>query len=95
MRIRAEIVGDDLRLVVENECDEDRPEILSTGIGLQNVRSRLQTLYPDDARVDYKEANHRFVVELRLPALVELGAADSVPAPGSSRNEMRAERSTG
>ncbi len=95
VRIRSEIVGDDLRLSVENECDADRPEIVSTGIGLKNVRSRLQTLYPNDARMDFHESDQRFVVELRLPALVGSGEARSVPAVRSSLDGIRAERSTG
>ncbi len=95
VRIRSEIVGDDLRLSVENECDADRPDSLSTKIGLENVRSRLRTLYPNDARMDFREEDGKFVVELRLPFLVAFEAASSAPTLRSSRDGVRAERSAG
>ena len=41
-----------LELVVENPCDPDRPPSRSTGVGLANVRSRVETLCGHRASVD-------------------------------------------
>ncbi len=58
-----------LELTVENPCDPDRPASKGTGTGLQNVRSRLDTVYGHGARVEATTTPTRFRVTLLLPAL--------------------------
>ena len=55
-------------IVVENSFDPDTPSALKTGLGLDNVRRRLQTRYGEDASVSVGTENNRFSVKLRLPA---------------------------
>ena len=69
VQIRSWLVGDDLKLVVGNECDPDRGSSSSAGVGLDNVRNRLAATFGDDARTDVIEESTRFAVELRLPAV--------------------------
>jgi len=61
--------GGRLQLAVENPCDPDRPRSTRPGIGLENVKQRLLTLFGTEARVDILENAGRFRVELSLPAL--------------------------
>ena len=50
-----------------NPIDPDRPRRKGSGLGLKNVRSRLNTLYKNDARVDVEETNAYFQIKLSFP----------------------------
>jgi hypothetical protein len=58
-----------LQLTVANACDPDRPPSKGTGTGLGNVRSRLDTLYGNTARVDATVEPTHYRVTLLLPAI--------------------------
>jgi two-component system sensor histidine kinase AlgZ len=58
-----------LQLSVANACDPDRPPSKGTGTGLGNVRSRLDTLYGNTARVDATVEPTHYRVTLLLPAI--------------------------
>jgi LytS/YehU family sensor histidine kinase len=58
-----------LELVVANPCDPDRPPSRSTGVGLVNVRSRVETLCGHRASVDVDASDTSFRVSILLPAL--------------------------
>jgi two-component system sensor histidine kinase AlgZ len=75
-----------LHITVENPADPDRPTKAGTGMGLQNVRSRLAALYGREASVNWREDNDRWRVELTLPAVRELPqtAMDEI-APASDQ----------
>lgn len=60
-----------LEIVVENPCDPDRPASRSTGVGLANVRSRVETLCGHRASVDVDAGETHFRVSILLPADVE------------------------
>ncbi len=59
--------GDDLRLLVSNDCTDDRPASQGAGIGLANVRGRLRLLYDGDASVTVRDQGATFQVELLVP----------------------------
>ncbi len=61
------------RLIVEvwNPCDADRPRSKGPGIGLQNVRYRLSTLYGSDGSLEVEETNRYFRVIVSLPSTAE------------------------
>jgi len=56
-----------LVLTVDNPCDADRPAGRGTGLGLRNVRERLESEYGPDARLRTEEANGRFIARIELP----------------------------
>lgn len=58
-----------LELVVANPCDPDRPPSRSTGVGLVNVRSRVETLCGHRASVDVDASDTAFRVSILLPAI--------------------------
>jgi hypothetical protein len=60
--------GSSLTIDVENPCDPDRPKRTGTGLGLSNVRARLQAIYGDRAGVSASEAGGAWRVRLTLPA---------------------------
>ena len=45
-------MGEHLELVIENPCDPDRPASRGAGVGLGNVRARIEALFGHRARVD-------------------------------------------
>ena len=57
-----------LTITVENPADADRPRKPGTGLGLNNVRDRLRTLYGSDAAIRWQEQGGRWRVEVSLPA---------------------------
>jgi sensor histidine kinase YesM len=57
-----------LELAVENPCDPDRPPSRGAGVGLANVRSRIDTLFGHRASVDVTAAPNNFRVSIVLPA---------------------------
>jgi LytS/YehU family sensor histidine kinase len=68
LRIEARLDGERLRLSVENPFDPDAPARPGVGLGLSNVRRRLQSCYGDDARMDAGRSGERFRVALSIPA---------------------------
>ena len=72
--VRARRSGARLSIVVENPCDPDRPRGTGTGVGLANVRSRLDALHGADALVQVSEDAGTWRVELSLPAVLEPAA---------------------
>ena len=75
VELRGWRVGGRLRLAVTNACDPDRPRRSGTGIGLANVRGRLELLYGDDAIVEVRDRGDRFEVEIDLPPAPAAGEA--------------------
>jgi two-component system, LytTR family, sensor histidine kinase AlgZ len=55
-------------IVVENSFDPESPAPLKTGLGLDNIRQRLDTRYGPEASISVKTEGNRFQVSLRLPA---------------------------
>jgi two-component system, LytTR family, sensor histidine kinase AlgZ len=68
VKIGATVAGQVLRLSVENELDEDSVRRPGEGVGLQNVRRRLDALAARDARLDTYREDGSFRVTLTLPA---------------------------
>jgi two-component system sensor histidine kinase AlgZ len=62
-----------LELAVENPCDPDRPPSRGAGVGLANVRSRIDTLFGHRASVDVSAAPDNFRVSIVLPASPAVG----------------------
>ena len=68
IKVSAKVRGNLLDIVVENSCDADRPTSRSTGLGLANVRGRVESMYGTRARMDVENEPERFRVLLALPA---------------------------
>jgi two-component system sensor histidine kinase AlgZ len=68
IKVSAKVRGNLLDIVVENSCDADRPNSRSTGLGLANVRGRVESMYGTRARMDVENEPERFRVLLALPA---------------------------
>lgn len=67
VRIRAERRVASVVITIDNPCDRDRPAGRGTGLGLRNVRQRLESLYGNDALVRSEETDGRFTVRLEIP----------------------------
>jgi two-component system, LytTR family, sensor histidine kinase AlgZ len=57
-----------LFLKIENNFDPEMPRRRGTGLGLRNVRQRIDARYGSRARFDAQVAGDRFTVTLELPA---------------------------
>ncbi len=66
--VRARRSAGSLEIVVENPCDPDRPPSRGTGLGIANVRSRIETLCGHRASVDVDAKDDHFKVSVVLPA---------------------------
>ena len=87
LRVEARLMAADrLRLVVENtgrwgagrtlpSAADDEDDGLPGGVGLANVRARLEALYPGEHRIGIQEADGRVRVTVELPARVRAEAA--------------------
>src|SRR6267378_5927740 len=73
VRVNAEVRGGTLEIAVENPRDPDAPPRRGHGLGLENVRQRLNALDPSGTRVDVFREEQSFRVRLVLPA-IENGA---------------------
>lgn len=69
VRVTAERVGGTLRIAVENPCDPDRPRRAGGGVGLANVRARLQALHESDAWMTTEDRGSTWVVQMATPAV--------------------------
>ena len=61
--------GEHLELVIENPCDPERPASRGAGVGLANVRARIDALFGHRARIDVEATPDRYRVRLLLPAV--------------------------
>jgi len=64
-----------LELAVENPCDPERPASRGTGLGLANVRARIEVLFGNRARLDVVSEREHFRVLIVLPATGASGAS--------------------
>jgi len=62
-----------LELAVENPCDPERPPSRGAGVGLANVRSRIEALFGHRASVDVTATPAHFRVSILLPASTAAG----------------------
>ncbi len=60
--------GSRLVLIVTNPCDPDSNAKLSKGVGLENVRGRLSSVYGNEARLDTQRNDGVFRAEISLPS---------------------------
>jgi two-component system sensor histidine kinase AlgZ len=74
--------GSRLTLRVENPCDPDGPKYRGHGIGIQNVRSRLKTLFGPEAQLDTSSLPDGFRAEIVLPA-------ESLPSATPPQQKMQ------
>jgi LytS/YehU family sensor histidine kinase len=67
--IRLDAARHDRRLVIviENPCDADAAIARQGGVGLDNVRNRLEAMFGRDARLDAGASAGQFRVTLELP----------------------------
>lgn len=79
--VRAHREADDVRIAIANTGTWLRPGMQltpSTGIGLENLRQRLQRYYPEVHRFSTKSADGWVVAEVRIPLA---GPVPSSPGP--------------
>ena len=75
--------NDRLEITVANPCAEDRPPSRGTGLGLKNVRARLEARYANSAGFDVSALPETFSVRLVLPAETLAAHANrEIPACG-------------
>jgi hypothetical protein len=67
VRIRVERRVTTLVVTVDNPSDPERPAGRGTGLGLRNVRERLESLYGDDALLQTDEKDGRFTARVTMP----------------------------
>jgi two-component system, LytTR family, sensor histidine kinase AlgZ len=60
--------GERIRLRVSNTCDPDRPKGRGVGVGLENIRRRLETIYGHEAALSVRSQPELFEAEILLPA---------------------------
>jgi LytS/YehU family sensor histidine kinase len=70
IRIAAQRAGSVLKIVVDNDIDDEDcpPAAAGNGIGLSNVRQRLAATYGHEASIHWSREAHQFRVALSLPA---------------------------
>jgi len=68
VRLDARLRGERLLVAIENPRDGAAPPRKGNGIGIENVRRRLETLYGRDAELRLHPDGDSFQVELELPA---------------------------
>ena len=68
LRLSAARLEDRLKIAIENPRDPDAPRSRGAGVGLENVRRRLEALYGGEARLAVHAETEAFGVGLSLPA---------------------------
>jgi two-component system sensor histidine kinase AlgZ len=83
VKLSAECTGGRLQLVLENSVDPDAPPSRKGGMGLANVRQRLEARYGKDATIRSTAEEECFRVALSLPAEIPEAetTAASLPEP--------------
>ena len=69
IRTYCRIVNNELEISIINNFEEDAVKQKGAGVGLDNVRSRLQLIYNRSDLLTINQENHHFEVILRIPQL--------------------------
>ncbi len=72
IKLEAKRTEDSVAIAVENTFDPESPKRSTGGLGLANVRKRLEVLYGPAARMDVITNGAAYRVEMRLPAEPEV-----------------------
>jgi two-component system, LytTR family, sensor histidine kinase AlgZ len=67
IRVKSEVGGGQLRVTVENRFDPQTPPLRRRGLGLRNVRRRLETRFGSTASLLARAEDDRFLVEISMP----------------------------
>ena len=73
VRVSGARAGNVVTVKVENPFDKDAPRTNANGLGLVNVRNRLQARYGSGARMDIQVSSERYQVTLELPCPEKTG----------------------
>ncbi len=68
IRLSAQRSENDVAIQMQNSFDPESPAPLKTGLGLENIRQRLNARYGNDASITVQTEGNSFLVNLRLPA---------------------------
>jgi two-component system sensor histidine kinase AlgZ len=68
VRIVAEKMDNRLRIAVENPQDPEKPGSKSEGMGLDNVRRRLRTMFVSEGQLECVESENTYRAAITLPA---------------------------
>ena len=68
IRLEARVQDGRLGIIVENDRDEEAPSRRRNGVGLKNVRSRLEARYGKEATFRADAEEDKFRVSMSLPA---------------------------
>jgi LytS/YehU family sensor histidine kinase len=66
-----ELHGERLSIAIENPCDPDPAVRPAAGVGLDNVRRRLEATFGRSARLETRSEPSRFRVDIDLPSITE------------------------
>jgi len=83
IRLEASVRDGRLAILVENDRDEEAPSRKRSGVGLKNVRSRLEARYGTEATFRAEADEDKFRVTLSLP--VEYAPEEVVPVELTAR----------
>jgi LytS/YehU family sensor histidine kinase len=67
LNLSAKIKNDFMEITVENNFDGNISGKSGTGIGLTNIKNRLELIYNRHDLLEIKKDNHQFVVKLYIP----------------------------
>jgi LytS/YehU family sensor histidine kinase len=90
VRISAECSETQLRLSVDNSVDPDAPAPRKGGLGLANVRQRLEARYGKDATLRASAEEELFRVTISLPAEMSEGPKQVADEELAPTKEVRA-----
>jgi two-component system sensor histidine kinase AlgZ len=90
IRLEASLRDGRLAILVENDRDEEAPSRKRNGVGLKNVRSRLEARYGSEATFRAEADEDKFRVTMSLPAEFAT-PAESTPALPASTEKTSAE----
>ena len=89
IRLEASVRDGRLAILVENDRDEEAPVRKRNGVGLKNVRSRLEARYGKEAVFRADADEDKFRVTMSLPA--EFASEESTATESASAQAVRAE----
>jgi len=89
VRLRAQCSEGRLRISIENSFDPEAPLTRKKGMGLNNVRQRIEARYPKQSSVQATADEDVFRVSLSVPAEMAASATEDAEAEPQTLKEVR------